>query len=652
MSARISGVVCVAVGLALAGARADDKPFLHRVFGDNAVLQRDIELPVWGWTAPGAAVKVTLAGQAAETKAGADGKWSVRLPRLPAGGPHEMTVSGPQTVTVKNLLMGDVWICSGQSNMDWPVTAVNNKDEEIAAADFAQVRLFQVPKKIAVRPEEFCTGSWRVCSPTGLVEGGAFSAVGYFFGREVHKATQVPIGLIQSAWGGTIAEAWTSAEALAATPEFKPVIDGFLEKVAAQQAVKGTFEDAVRDWWKANDAGSAANPPWQDPVFEAAEWQTMTLPGAWEGKGLAGFDGVVWFRRTFDLPEECAGTTGLLALGNIDDRDTTWVNGLHVGSADAVGQPRRYALGKGVLKPGRNVIAVRVLDTGGGGGLVGKASEMMLRVECPGFEPVDLAGEWSYQAGKALAEMAPVPQRLDAHPNQPSVLYNGMIAPLLPFPIKGAIWYQGESNAGQPGLYQTLLPTLIADWRSRFKAGDFAFLIVQLANFTPKVAEPVQSGWAELREAQTMTVERVPRTGLAVAIDIGEANDIHPRNKQDVGKRLALAAQAIAYGQDKVVYSGPVFTEMAVEGDKARLSFGHIGGGLVVKGEKLTGFAVAGADGQFKHATAAVEGDTVVVSAEGVSEPKAVRYGWANNPDCNLYNREGLPAVPFRTDRK
>jgi sialate O-acetylesterase len=357
---------------------------------------------------------------------------------------------------------------------------------------------------------------------------------------------------------------------------------------------------------------------------------------------------VVWFRKTVDVPEAWAGKEALLRLGTIDDLDTTWVNGTLVGANDTWTTLREYALPAGLLKAGPNCIAVRVLDTGGAGGLYGKPEDMELRG--PDGATISLAGRWQYKDSVALGAATPMPQRLDSNPNVVTVLYNGMIAPLTPFAIKGAIWYQGESNAGRDEQYARLLPTMIRDWQTAFEVAELPFFIVQLANFMGQDAEPRDDAWPHLREAQWVSSLAADKGGLAVAIDIGDAADIHPRNKQDVGLRLALSALAIAYDKD-IVYSGPLYTGMAVEGNKVRLSFDHVGGGLVAKGERLTGFAIAGADKHFVWADATIDGDTVLVSSDKVANPVAVRYAWGNNPVCNLYNAADLPAVPFRTDR-
>jgi sialate O-acetylesterase len=376
----------------------------------------------------------------------------------------------------------------------------------------------------------------------------------------------------------------------------------------------------------------------------------MELPTAWENAGLPDYDGVAWFRKSFSLPKQWASAAATLELGPIDDRDTTWVNGVKVGATDEWNRARSYSVGAGTLRDGKNVIAVRVLDTGGNGGICGQADQMSLRLSGASAPIVPLAGTWSYKASVPLSKTTPLPQQMGNNPNVVTVLYNGMIAPLIPYGIKGAIWYQGESNAGRAVQYRTLLPTMIKDWRSRFGVGDFPFFIVQLANFMDVQQQPVEPGWADLREAQLLTAQHDPNVGLAVAIDIGEANDIHPRNKQEVGRRLALSALGIAYKKE-LVSSGPELAQAEFRDGRAYLRFKHVGAGLVAAGGgPLKGFAIAGEDKQFVWGEATIDGDTVIVSAPSVSAPAAVRYGWANNPTCNLANQAGLPASPFRTD--
>jgi sialate O-acetylesterase len=627
-----------------------ERPFLHPLFTDHAVLQRGVRFPVWGWTTPGARVRVRMRGAEATATADAGGKWMARLGPFDAGGPDTLTVTGPQTVTVNDVLVGDVWLASGQSNMEMGITNVNDAQGEVARADYPRMRLFQVPKVADTKPHDTVNARWAVCNPTNITQGGwgGFSAVAYFFGRRLHRDLNVPIGLIHSSWGGTAAEGWVSPEVISTLPEFVPAVNNLEKAWADSKMPPANFDDALAAWWAKNDPGSAAN--WADPSLDASAWKTMRLPAYWEDAGLPGFDGVVWFRKTFELPREWAGRDLLLSLGPVDDVDTTFVNGVPVGGLSQWDAQRTYHVNARLLKPGTNTVAVRVLDGGVGGGIYGKPEQLNIG-PAENAAPVPLAGEWSYRVSIPLAELKEQPPRSGGNDfSVPVIRYNGMIAPLVPYAIKGAIWYQGETNVGRAPQYEKIMALLVRDWRARFESGDFPLLIVQLANFLERRDVPVDSEWARLREAQLHVSRDVPHSGLAVTIDIGEAKDIHPKNKQDVGERLALAALANVYGR-KIEYSGPLYKSMKVEGGRVRLSFEHAEGGLVAKGGgALKGFAVAGDDGRFVWADAVIEGKTVVVSAPEVKRPSAVRYGWADNPEVNLYNGAGLPASPFRTD--
>lgn len=622
-------------------------PFLSAMFGDSMVLQRGRSLPFWGWTTPGQTVTVAAAGKTARANADQSGYWKATLPALPVGGPIQVTVQGPQSVTLHNVLVGDVWVCSGQSNMEFGIGNAINAEQEIAAADYPQIRLFTVQKKIALKPQTALgrdpaqlMGLWSVCTPQTVRTGGwnGFSAVGYFFGRNLYQNLHIPIGLIHTSWGGTPAEAWTSETALQTMPDFRPAL------TALDQARSGPdtpFEQRVTDWYAKSDPDGNAS----DPAADTSAWKTMALPTAWEQAGLPNFDGIVWFRREVTLPDGAAGQAATVDLGPIDDNDTTWVNGTQIGHTENYMAPRHYTIPAGVLKAGRNVIAVRVLDTGGAGGFYGQPAQMHLDVA--GQPALSLAGDWVYKIGADMKSLPPFPSQMANNPNYPTVLFNGMIAPVAPFAIKGAIWYQGEANSGRAAQYQTLLPTMIGDWRAHFGEGDFPFYIVQLANWAPG-----GSAWPELQEAQALTGDRVRNSGYSVTNDIGDANDIHPKNKQEVGRRLALVALAKTYGQ-KVEYSGPVLKSVQGAGDHLRLTFTHLAGGLVAKGGgDVRGFEVAGADGKYASATGTIAGDTLLISAPGVSSPVSVRYAWAGNPVCNLYNKAGLPAGPFRATLK
>jgi sialate O-acetylesterase len=632
-----------------------EKPFLHPLFSDHMVLQRGVRFPVWGWTTPGARVTVRVRDKDATVVADAQGRWLARLGPFDAGGPYALTVKGPQTVTLNDVLIGDVWLASGQSNMEMGVTQVNDAQTEVARADYPSIRLFQVPKVAATSPRETVNARWLVCNPTNVAAGGwgGFSAVAYFFGRRLHKELNVPIGLVHSSWGGTAAEGWVSPEALSALKEFAPAVKELDKTWADSTRPPAEYDKALDDWWSENDPGSAFGRMWSEPSFDASEWKRMRLPQFWEDAGLAGFDGVVWFRRTFELPAGWSGKDLSLSLGPVDDRDMTFVNGARVGSLSQWDAPRSYRVSASLLKPGVNTIAVRVLDTGVGGGIYGKPEQMKIEPADGGgrVAPISLAGEWSYRVSVALADLKTQPPQQGGNDfSVPVIRYNGMIAPLLPFAIKGAIWYQGETNVGRAAQYERVMAQLIQDWRARFESGDFPFLVVQLASFLERRDAPVDSEWARLREAQLHVSRNVPRSGLAVTIDIGDAKDIHPKNKQDVGERLALVALARVYGR-KLEYSGPAYRSMKIEGARARLSFDHASGGLVSKdGGRLKGFAVAGEDGRFVWADADIEGEQVIVSSPEVKRPVAVRYAWADNPEANLYNRAGLPASPFRTD--
>ena len=479
---------------------------LPSVLGDGMVLQRDMPAPIWGTASPGEKVSVAVAGQEVSTTAGDDGRWLVKLPPLKAGGPFEMTVAGRNTITRKDILVGEVWICSGQSNMVWWVRASANAEQEAAAANYPQIRLFTVKAVTASQPRPDTEGTWQPCSPKTVPD---FSAVAYFFGRHLHKELGVPVGLINTAWGGTPAESWMSRAAMESDPEFRPILDRWSRQVADSAAAMRDYAQKVTQW--------------------------------------------------------------------VED----------VQKADAAGRP--------------------------------------------------------------LPAAPQPPNDARSSPHRPSVLFNAMIHPLIPFAIRGAIWYQGESNAGRAYQYRKLFPAMIQDWRRAWGQGDFPFLYVQLANFMKAQDQPGVSAWAELREAQTMTLA-LPNTAMAVTIDVGDAADIHPKNKQDVGKRLALAALARAYGRD-IPYSGPLYQSMKVEGDSVRLRFQHVDGGLVAQGgEPLRGFAIAGDDRNFVWADAKIDGNTIVVRSDKVARPVAVRYAWADNPVCNLFNKAGLPASPFRTD--
>lgn len=635
---------------------------LPHIFADHMVLQQGKPITVWGLADPDEKISVTFAGKSQRTIADEKGNWQVKLKSMKAKKNQigqKFVVTGKNEITFDDVLLGEVWVCSGQSNMQFGVGGVNNATEEIATADFPQIRLFSVPNVTAVFPQYDVNANWQICSPQTV---SPFSAVGYFFGRYLHKELQVPVGLINTSWGGTICEAWTSAEALRANlPEFTTALDAITN-------LSGNMINSIDDYNKKqlqrqkafqimydmeDDLVSAGKYAAVD--FDDHDWKTTTLPGNWEANGFPDLDGIVWYRKTIDIPEEWAGKEIVLRPGPIDEVDDCWFNGTYIDGKGRMrtnetsfwNQPREYKVPGKLVKAGRNVIALRVFDaTGQGGPWGGKVENMLVQlIQDETAKTIPLAGNWLIYPELILP---PAPQN-PAGPNYPSVLFNAMIAPLTPYAIQGAIWYQGESNADRPTQYQKLLPTMISDWRDQWQSGDFTFLIVQLANFMTRTNAPVESGWAELREAQTMATTKLPKVGLASAIDIGDAGDIHPRNKQDVGLRLGYAALSIAY-KKRLPFSGPVFKSMKIKNNQVEVSYKYTDGGLIVKGDSLKGFAICAADKKFVHAKAVVVGTKVILSAEGISDPVAVRYGWGNNPDCNLYNGAHLPAVSFRTD--
>jgi sialate O-acetylesterase len=626
------------------------RPYLSPMFTDNMVLQRGMSDPVWGWTTPGASVTVRIAGKEAQAIAGTDGKWTAKLPPLPVGGPYTMDVSGLQSASLHNVLVGDVWLCSGQSNMQFGIGNGNNAKQEIAAANYPQIRLFMAPTVVALSPRESMPVSdndpaeshWNVCTPQTIAQGGwnGFTAVGYFFGRDLHQNLHVPIGLIESNVGGTPAEAWTSAPALEKMPDFQNAV----AQVVAERDQPDSLSQLMGAWYQKNDPGQAGN--WADPTYSDAGWETMTLPGYFQQAGLAdltGINGIVWFRQKFDIPAEASGKDLTLHF-TADDNDTAWVNGTQVGATQGYQTPRAYTIPTALLKPTGNVIAVRVLDTGGFGGIYGASPTLTVNV--PNGPSIPLDNLWHIKLGAALTQTSPLPQD-PTNTNTPTVLYNGMINPLIPYGIKGALWYQGENNAGKAVQYATLLPTMINDWRGRWNEGTFPFLIVQLAGW-----QPGGSNWPELRQAQWLTAKDEPNAGIATAIDIGDAQNIHPTDKQDMGKRLALVAEAQVY-HEKVASSGPVYKSISIHGNVAQVTFQHDDGGLVAHGgPALTGFEIAGADKKWVSADAKLDGNAVVVSAPQVDHPVAVRYAWSGFPACSLYNGAGLPAFPFQTNNQ
>ena len=531
---------------------------LPKFFGDNMVLQRNKPIPVWGWANAGEKITLQFKEQTATATADSKGKWMITLKQTAAGGPYQLTVKGANTITLNNVMVGEVWICSGQSNMEMPIAGwgkINNYEQEIANANYPMIRHFKVPNTVSSLPKDDITGGdWKVCSPA---TAGDFTAVGYFFARELYNKLKVPIGLLNTSWGGTMVETWTSREAFENSPEFKSMIAAMpsldLDSLLKQKTAAANQQ--IEAWQGADVVQNTSL--WKDAKTDDNNWHSVPVPGLWSEAPLSVLDGIVWLRKTIDVPAEDAGKAGALQLAMIDDNDSTYINGTLVGSTNGYNAKRKYEVPAGLLQAGKNVIAVRVEDTGGGGGIYGDSTDVKLTI---GEHTIPLTGDWRARIEKASSKTAVGPN------DYPTLLYNAMVNPLIPFAMRGVIWYQGETNASRANQYGKAFPLMINDWRSRWHQGAFPFYFVQLASFNAGGGNSKKgSQWAELREAQTKTLS-LPNTGMAVITDIGDANNIHPKNKQDVGKRLAAIALHNVYGESNV-FSGPTFQSMKQDGN-------------------------------------------------------------------------------------
>ncbi|MEO5711914.1 MAG: sialate O-acetylesterase [Luteolibacter sp.] len=610
------------------------------LFSDHMVLQRGKTNPVWGWAKPGENIRVEIEGKTAAATAGADGRWQAAVVPPPAGGPYTLKISGPQIASLTDVLVGDVWICGGQSNMEFELAKARGGEAEVNAADCPNIRLFNVAKQVSYVPSAAVSGTWKVCSPETVTEDGGVSAVGYFFARKIQTETKVPIGLIKDCWGGTPAESWASAESLRLLKDFGSTLD----EVARLHAKGGEeYGNFVSHWYDEYDAAQKNN-AWAAVDLDEGEWKKVVIPGGFAELGVPSTPALCYFRKTVVLPDPLPAGGAKILLGAIEKMDTTFINGRWIGASAWSENPRAYDIGGGVLKVGPNVITVRVFKTKPAGGFLSEAGQLKLvlgdKTEIP------LAGDWKGRLSVDAKPPHPLPLGFENWPTMPGVLHNGMIAPVAPFAISGALWYQGEANADRAAQYRKLLPAMIGDWRKAFGQGDFPFYIVSLASFMPHRDVPGDGGWAELREAQDFTARSVKNSGLALAIDLGDANDIHPKDKKEVGDRLALLALAGHYGKN-VTSSGPRFVAAEKIPGALKLRFDQ---SLVVKGDRLEEFAIAGDDHKWHSADATIEGDSVVVSSPDVPGPAAARYAWQSNPRATLYNTAGLPAVPFRTD--
>ncbi|HEX2945951.1 MAG TPA: sialate O-acetylesterase [Clostridia bacterium] len=622
---------------------------LPRLISDGMVIQRNAKVKVWGWAPAGETITVRFGGKAYGAAANADGEWQTVLYTGDAGGPHEMTIesgNGAERLTVKNLLLGDVWVCSGQSNMEMRMFSLRDVyPDEIAKAHNDSIRQLLVPIRYDFeKPQaDLESGSWEALNPESILN---FTAAGYFFAERLFERYHVPIGLINASQGGSPAEAWLSGDALVQFPDYHEMAQKLKDKNYINALNKKDQTDS-ENWHrhidKADIGLAEGRKPFYAADYDTSDWRNAKIPSYWDEEGLGTIYGVVWFRKEIEIPFPLNGEPAKILFGNVIDEDTLYINGTMVGSMPMQYIPRKYDIPEGLLKEGKNTIAVRVVNSSARGGFYkGKPYELHI-----GDRVIDLSGEWQCKIG-AQSEPAPEPVFVMW---KPSGLYNGMLSPVINYAVKGVIWYQGESNTKKPEEYEELFRALIYDWRRKWGQGDFPFIYVQLPNFGERNG-PSVGNWAALREAQRRTLD-VPVTGMAVTIDIGEWNDVHPRNKKDVGNRLALAARKIAYGDETVIAFGPLFESAERDGCRIVLSFSHIGGGLVTGDGKRPGhFEIAGVDKVFLAAKASIEGDRVVVWADGVAKPVYARYAWADNPEgANLYNREGLPASPFTTEQ-
>lgn len=617
---------------------------LPQLIRDSMILQRDAKIKIWGWASPNEKIKIGFNKKDFKTKADADGKWNLFLPAMKAGGPYTMNIDASNHIALKDILIGDVWICSGQSNMVHQMALHSVVyANEIANANYPQIRHFWVPNITSLQgpQNDLPVGNWKSADPQNVLD---FSAVAYFFAKALYEKYHVPIGLINASWGGVPIEAMMSEDALKNFPDILSTVQKNKDTAYINGLNRRSFPGSPMP--QPGDKGLTEN--WYDPSYIPKEWRTINIPGYWEDQGIKDLDGVVWYRREFDVPASIANGSAKVFLGRIVDADVLYINGKQVGNTTYMYPQRRYALSAGTLKPGKNLFVIRVTNNFGKGGFVPDKPYQLIA----GNDTIDLKGYWQYKVG-----LVNQPHRRFgggggiAAQNQPAALYNSMIAPLISYAIKGFVWYQGESNTGRANEYAKLQPAMINDWRMKWNQPNAPFLYVQLPGFMEMNYLPSESQWAQLREAQLKSLS-VPNTGMAVAIDLGEWNDIHPDRKKEVGERLALSAEAIAYKEKNIVYSGPLYQSQQIDGNKIILSFTNVGSGLITNdGEEPGEFAIAGADKKFVWAKAKIEGDKVIVWNDGVSNPMYVRYAWADNPvNPNLFNKEGLPASPFRTD--
>ncbi|MDQ6471299.1 sialate O-acetylesterase [Flavobacterium sp. LHD-80] len=625
--------------LLLCGIMANANVKMPLLFSDGMVLQRNKAIPIWGFADANEKVEIHFNKQIKKTQADKNGKWTVNLDAEKAGGPFELVIIGKNKITIKNVLVGEVWICSGQSNMEFQVSKTINAEKEMNNADYPMIRHFGVERDFSGKPkDDLKAGKWEVSSKETV---GNFTAVGFYFARKVYAELKIPIGIINTSWGGTNVETWTSREAFEKSNEFKNMIADV--PVMNVDSISKLYANRMKERIEkiqGTPVNTANENTFKELSFNDTSWGELNTPSIWESQHLGDLDGIVWMRKTITLSAEDIKNKATLSLAKIDDEDITYINGIEVGKNFQYDVKRTYQIPTNILKEGKNVVAVRIVDNGGGGGIYGESEDLKLTV---GSKVLPLDGKWKFRVIEVKTALSPN--------SYPSLLYNAMVNPLVPYAIEGVLWYQGETNAWRANQYKIAFPLLITDWRTKFKQGDFPFYFVQLSTFDESGGNSKKgSRWAELREAQSETL-KLKNTGMAVTTDIGNAKDIHPTNKQDIGLRLAAIAMNNIYGK-KQVFSGPTYKSQEIKGNQIILTFDNIGSGLTTSNNaELKGFEIAGADKIFHTAKAIIKDNKIIVFSEEVQNPVAVHYGWADDDSqINLFNKEKFPASPFRTD--
>ena len=636
--------ISLVADLIIAGFTSVAQIKLPKLISNGMVLQRADTVKLWGWAAPNENIKLSFNKKQYLTKANGTGNWEIKLPPQNAGGPYDMIFTASNKIVLNDILFGDVWLCSGQSNMELPMSRVIDKYPLIIAnATNNKIRQFLVPDEYDFKQArtDFSNGSWISSSPKNVLD---FSAVAYFFALEINKKYNIPIGIINSALGGSPAQAWISEQSLQKFPAYAEEVIKYKDDALIKQ-IETADQAAGNAWYKTlNENDKGIKQQWKTNI-DSRDWQEMNLPGYWANESLGKINGVVWFKKEIEVPESMVGKPVKLLLGRIVDADSVFINGEFVGTTSYQYPPRRYLFNAGILKKGKNIITLRVVNNSGNGGFVMDKDYQLIA----GKDTINLSGKWRYRLGAKMDEPTPSQTFIRW---KAAGLYNAMIYPATNYAIKGLLWYQGEANTGNPTEYKSLMQTLITDWRTKWKKNNLPFIYVQLPGFMDEKNLPVESNWAALRQQQ-LDLLSTKNTRMAIAIDLGEWNDIHPLNKEDVGKRLALQARNSVYGESKLLSSGPIFKSVLKQGNKLLLNFYFVGDKLLSKGGSPRYFAIAGADKKYIWAKAEIKGKQVLVWADAIDDPKFVRYAWADNPaKANLYNNAQLPASPFEASVK